>query len=60
MSMIAPVRTERVKRARLGVSPLWIASGRQPTMIAIAPVPCIAMKAELVKKAPAVVPTMKA
>ena len=57
MSMTKPVRMESVKRARAGSALLWTTS-TSAMMIAIAPVACTAMNAELVKRAPVKVPSM--
>jgi hypothetical protein len=56
-SITNPVRIESVKRARAGSSPPWTA-GTSATTIAIAPVAWTAMNAELVKRAPVMVPIM--
>ena len=55
-SMTTPVSTASVNRARAGSMPSWTA-GTSRTIIAIAPVPWMAMNDELVARAPAVVPT---
>ena len=56
-NMTTPVRTARVHRARSGSSPECTA-GTSATTIAIAPVACTAMNAELVARPPTKVPIM--
>ena len=55
-SMTTPVSTDKVNRARAGSLAPWTV-GTSATIMAIAPVPWIAMNDELVTSAPAVVPT---
>ena len=55
-SMMTPVRTESVNRARAGSAALWTV-GTSETIMAIAPVAWMAMKDELVASAPTAVPT---
>jgi hypothetical protein len=54
--MTTPVSTESVNRARAGSLASWTA-GTSATTMDIAPVAWTAMNAELVKKAPVIVPT---
>ena len=56
-SMTTPVSIDSVNNARSGSVPLCTAE-TSATMIAIAPVPCTAMNADEVARAPATVPTM--
>ncbi len=56
-SITAPVNTDRVTRARVG-SPDWFSASTSAISVAMAPVPCTAMKVELVASAPPRVPTM--
>ncbi len=56
-TMTTPVNIARVKSALAGSGPSWTV-GTSATMIAMAPVPWTAMKAEEVETAPATVPTM--
>jgi hypothetical protein len=55
-SMTTPVSTASVNSARSG-SPASPTAGTSTITIAMAPVPCTAMNAELVTHAPATVPT---
>ena len=55
-SITTPVRTESVNSARAGSAEAWTVSTSE-TIIAIAPVPWMAMNDELVASAPTVVPT---
>ena len=55
-SIAAPVSIDRVTRARVGSEELPMASTSATTM-AMAPVPWMAMKVELVNNAPVPVPT---
>ena len=57
VSMTAPVSTDRVTNALVG-SPASRMAGTSAMTMAMAPVPCTAMKVELVKRAPVAVPTM--
>ena len=56
ISMTTPVSTESVNNARAGSAAAWTA-GTSATIIAIAPVPWMAMNDELVASAPTGVPT---
>ena len=56
-SMTTPVSTERVNRAPW-MSPASWTAGTSATIMAMAPVPWIAMNEELVTRAPVNVPTM--
>ena len=56
-TMTTPVTIESVNSARAGSEPSCT-MGTSATMMAMAPVPCTAMKAEAVVRPPATVPIM--